>query len=549
MLLWELFFEKMPYEKWNILKIKEHVLAGKREKITWGKALPDVRELQKGLAKIIVSAKLLPDKALDLDGFADLPDMYMDGEGNDHKKASELFKEAADDEISDAQLLYAFSLVNNPPVKFDREIFLKYITKAADNKNPTAQFNLGEIYLHDIDDFNIDEIPQIIPLKEGIAAHKKKEYAKAWKFFSAHAELENATAKYWKGCYLWEGIGVEKDHKKAGELLKEAADSGIDEELVKKYLRLAALNDQSKAKELLRKLGINGRFYNSGPSTASESKTQDNKVRQGTGIALVIANIAKLNVKIYDTNPKQIEKGLDLINNLIEKEVSKQRITREHAESTKSRIGTISIIEELDDTNFIIEAVSENINLKCKIFENLDNILKKDTILATNTSSISITKIAAATKRPEKVIGMHFMNPVPVMKLVEIIPGLATSEETLNITKNLTAKMGKTYTQSQDVPGFIANRLLIPYINEAIIALEQGIGTKEDIDTTMKLGTNVPMGPLALADFIGLDTCLAIMKVLHNEIGDTKYRPAVLLQKYVDAGWKGKKCGRGFYQY
>ncbi|RHZ75872.1 hypothetical protein Glove_209g136 [Diversispora epigaea] len=293
-------------------------------------------------------------------------------------------------------------------------------------------------------------------------------------------------------------------------------------------------------------------------SRSMSTTTQDDKVRKvgvigagqmGTGIALVIANIAQLHVKIYDTNPKQIDKGLELINKLIEKDVSKKRITSEHAESTKSRIGTISKIEELDDTDFVIEAVSENVNLKCKIFEDLDNTLKKDIILATNTSSISITKIAAATKRPEKVIGMHFMNPVPVMKLVEIIPGLATSEETLNITKNLTVKMGKTCTQSLDVPGFIANRILIPYINEAIIALEQGIGTKEDIDTTMKLGTNVPMGPLTLADFIGLDTCLAIMKVLHNEIGDTKYRPAVLLQKYVDAGWLGKKSGRGFYQY
>ncbi|CAG8549955.1 12572_t:CDS:2 [Ambispora leptoticha] len=228
-------------------------------------------------------------------------------------------------------------------------------------------------------------------------------------------------------------------------------------------------------------------------------------------------------------------------------EIAKNRITRDHADATKSRTIIVNNISAFNDLDFVIEAASENVDLKRSIFSELDKITKSDAILATNTSSISITKIAAATKRPEKVIGMHFMNPVPVMKLVEIIPGLSTSEETLNTTLSFAAKMGKTCTKSQDVPGFAANRILMPYINEAVIVLEQGISSRDDIDTTMKLGTNVPMGPLRLADFIGLDTCLAIMKVLHQEIGDTKYRPAVLLQKYVDAGWLGRKSGRGFY--
>lgn len=268
----------------------------------------------------------------------------------------------------------------------------------------------------------------------------------------------------------------------------------------------------------------------------------------GIGIALVGAKVAQLPVKIFDSNPEQIKKGLKFMDELIVKDVSKDRITEEEGNSTKKRITTVKDISELSDVDFVIEAVSENVDLKRKLFENLDKVLNKNSILATNTSSISITKIAAATKRSEKVIGMHFMNPVPVMKLVEIISGLTTSDETLNITKKLATSMGKICTQSQDVPGFIANRLLMPYINESIIVLEQGIATREDIDTTMKLGTNTPMGPLTLADFIGLDTCLAIMKVLHNELGE-KYRPAILLQKYVDSGLLGKKTGEGFYKY
>ena len=200
--------------------------------------------------------------------------------------------------------------------------------------------------------------------------------------------------------------------------------------------------------------------------------------------------------------------------------------------------------------DFVVEAIIENAEAKKGVFEQLDKVVEnKSAVLATNTSSISITKIASYTKRPDKVIGMHFMNPVPVMTLVEVIQGLQTSADTLSQTKALAKLMGKETTLSRDVPGFIANRLLMPYINEAIFALYEGIASIEDIDKTMKLGTNVPMGPLTLADFIGLDTCLYIMKVLHQDLGDTKYRPCPLLVNYVDAGYLGKKSGRGFYTY
>ncbi|KAJ2500557.1 hypothetical protein GGH96_002600 [Coemansia sp. RSA 1972] len=271
--------------------------------------------------------------------------------------------------------------------------------------------------------------------------------------------------------------------------------------------------------------------------------------QMGIGIGLVAARIAKLNVQFIDSSPTQLAKGLEFLDKLLIKDVAKGRYTEQVRSEVKSRITTATSISQMANADFVIEAVSENADLKRTIFAELSNQLPSSTILATNTSSISITKIASSAKLPEKVIGMHFMNPVPVMKLVEIIPGLQTSEETLSTTLALAQKMGKTTTMSQDVPGFIANRLLMPYINEAVIALQEGIATKEDIDTTMKLGTNNPMGPLTLADFIGLDTCLAIMKVLHTELGDTKYRPAVLLQKYVDAGWLGVKSGRGIYDY
>ncbi|KAF9157677.1 hypothetical protein DFQ26_008475 [Actinomortierella ambigua] len=272
--------------------------------------------------------------------------------------------------------------------------------------------------------------------------------------------------------------------------------------------------------------------------------------QMGLGIALVAANVSKLPVLILDTNEAQLNKGMKFMDSLLAKDVAKGRLTEEQAAETRARVKTTQKMADFDSVDFAIEAVSENPELKKKLFSQLAEVTPKDAILATNTSSISITKIAAAAKgREEQVIGMHFMNPVPVMKLVELIPGLATSPQVLRTTKDLAVAMGKTCTVSQDVPGFVANRLLMPYINEAIIAYETGIASKEDIDTTMKLGTNMPMGPLTLADFIGLDTCLAIMKVLHEQLGDTKYRPSVLLGKMVDAGWVGKKSGRGFYTY
>ncbi|KAF8942320.1 hypothetical protein BGZ47_006592 [Haplosporangium gracile] len=272
--------------------------------------------------------------------------------------------------------------------------------------------------------------------------------------------------------------------------------------------------------------------------------------QMGLGIALVAANVSKLPVLLLDTNEAQLNKGMKFMDSLLKKDIAKGRLTEAQAEETRSRVKTTQSMADFSNVDFVIEAVSENPTLKANLFRDLAQATPKHAILASNTSSISITKIAAAAKgREEQVIGMHFMNPVPVMKLVEIIPGLATSNEVLRTTKDLAVSMGKTCTVSQDVPGFVANRLLMPYINEAIIAYETGIASKEDIDTTMKLGTNMPMGPLTLADFIGLDTCLAIMRVLHEQLGDTKYRPSVLLNKMVDAGWVGKKSGRGFYIY
>ncbi|RCH77807.1 hypothetical protein CU098_003370, partial [Rhizopus stolonifer] len=210
---------------------------------------------------------------------------------------------------------------------------------------------------------------------------------------------------------------------------------------------------------------------------------------------------------------------------------------------------TTNKMSDLSDVDIVIEAASENLTIKSAIFRELDKICKSESILATNTSSISITKIAATTSKAEQVIGMHFMNPVPVMKLVEIIPGLATSDQVVEQTRALATAMGKTSTVVSDIPGFVANRILMPFINEAILLLESGHASAEDIDTTLKLGANLPMGPLVLADFIGLDTCFSIMKVIHEGTGDSKYRPSFLLQKYVDAGWLGKKTGRGFYKY
>jgi len=241
---------------------------------------------------------------------------------------------------------------------------------------------------------------------------------------------------------------------------------------------------------------------------------------------------------------------------LLEKDVSKQRLTREAADAARGLLTPSTKMDDLSSVDFVIEAVPEIVDLKQKIFTNLAQIAPKHAILATNTSSISITKIAAATttdptdlQAPARVISTHFMNPVPIQKGVEIIRGLQTSQETMDTAIAFVQRMGKVASVSADSPGFLANRILMPYINEAVICLETGVGGREDIDNIMKTGTNVPMGPLTLADFIGLDTCLAIMNVLHQETGDSKYRPSGLLRRMVDAGWLGKKSGKGFYDY
>ncbi|KAJ2084298.1 hypothetical protein H4R24_000091 [Coemansia sp. RSA 988] len=271
--------------------------------------------------------------------------------------------------------------------------------------------------------------------------------------------------------------------------------------------------------------------------------------QMGVGIALVAARAAQLDVQLVDRSPQQLERGMAFLDRLLAKDVAKGKCTEAERRETTSRIATVSSIAQIATPDFVVEAIPEDAQLKRRLFTELSEHLAPETILATNTSSISITSIAAAARHPAAVIGMHFMNPVPVMRLVEVIPGLQTSKHTLATTLALAQRMGKTTTLSQDVPGFIANRLLMPYINEAVGVLQEGIASREDIDTTMKLGTNMPMGPLTLADFIGLDTCLAIMRVLHEELGDSKYRPAVLLRKYVDAGWLGIKSGKGFFDY
>ncbi|ERF74806.1 hypothetical protein EPUS_03190 [Endocarpon pusillum Z07020] len=278
--------------------------------------------------------------------------------------------------------------------------------------------------------------------------------------------------------------------------------------------------------------------------------------QMGLGIALVAAQKAGVPVTLVDNSQTSLDKGMKFADKLLEKDVSKSRITQEMAKETKSRLNPTTKMEDLSDVDFVIEAVPEIPDLKTSIFAQLAQICPPHTILATNTSSISITKLAAATTKDptdtsvsSRVISTHFMNPVPVQKGVEIISGLQTSQSTVDAALELCKRMGKVPSISADSPGFLANRILMPYINEAIICLETGVGQKEDIDNIMKNGTNVPMGPLQLADFIGLDTCLAIMETLHQGLGDSKYRPAVLLRQMVDAGWLGKKSGKGFYDY
>ena len=270
--------------------------------------------------------------------------------------------------------------------------------------------------------------------------------------------------------------------------------------------------------------------------------------QMGAGIAQVAAQ-SGVRVVLRDLHLEVVDRALQGIGRQLEKLVEKGKLTADDRAATLSRIKGTASLSDFADVDVVIEAVTENEELKKKILVELDGAMKEGAILATNTSSISITRLAAAVKRPERFIGMHFMNPVPVMKLVEIIPGLKTSELTLAETRTLAERLGKTTVRSDDQPGFIVNRILVPMINEAVIGLAEGLGTPEDIDTAMKLGTNQPMGPLALADLIGLDTCLSIMEVLHSNLGDPKYRPAPLLRRYVAAGWLGKKAGRGFYRY
>ena len=270
--------------------------------------------------------------------------------------------------------------------------------------------------------------------------------------------------------------------------------------------------------------------------------------QMGAGIAQVAASVG-YSVLLADVNIEQAQKGIAGIDKILTRNVTKERITEAEKAEILGRLTAVNGLSELTPADFVVEAATENEELKLKLFTQLDKHCAPHAILATNTSSIPITRIAAATNRPHKVIGMHFMNPVPIMQLVEIITGLATDEETHQLTEALAAKMGKTTVLARDMPGFIVNRILMPMINEAITALYEGIGSVEDIDAGMKLGTNQPMGPLTLADFIGLDTCLAIMEVLHGGMGDSKYRPCPLLKQYVDAGWLGRKSGRGFYIY
>jgi 3-hydroxybutyryl-CoA dehydrogenase len=270
--------------------------------------------------------------------------------------------------------------------------------------------------------------------------------------------------------------------------------------------------------------------------------------QMGAGIAQVAAQ-AGLSVLCTDISEDALGKGRAAVEKSLGRLVKKEKLTAEEASAVAERISWSTDTKAHAKSGFVVEAVTENEDLKKKIFAELDAVVPEGVILASNTSSISITRLAAATSRPERFIGMHFMNPVPVMKLVELIRGIATSDETWQATKALAEKMGKTTTVSKDYPGFLANRILMPMINEAFYALMEGVGSAEDIDTTMKLGTNQPMGPLVLADFIGLDTCLAIMEVLHEGLGDAKYRPCPLLRQYVDAGWLGRKSGRGVHSY
>ncbi|MCP4337877.1 MAG: 3-hydroxybutyryl-CoA dehydrogenase [Desulfobulbaceae bacterium] len=270
--------------------------------------------------------------------------------------------------------------------------------------------------------------------------------------------------------------------------------------------------------------------------------------QMGNGIVQVAA-ASGLEVLMSDIKEEFTARGLASIEKNLARSVAKEKISAADRDAILSRISTTTDLADMAGVDYVVEAAVEREDLKFKIFQDLDTLCPQHVILGTNTSSIPIGRIAAQTKRPEKVIGFHFMNPVPVMKLVEVIRGLATSQETFDVTWDLCEKFGKTPAEANDFPGFIANRILMPMLNEAIFCLYQSVGKAEDIDTVMKLGMNHPMGPLALADLIGLDTCLAIMETLYDGFKDSKYRPCPLLRKYVEAGWLGRKTGRGFYQY
>jgi 3-hydroxybutyryl-CoA dehydrogenase len=268
----------------------------------------------------------------------------------------------------------------------------------------------------------------------------------------------------------------------------------------------------------------------------------------GNGITHVFAQNG-FDVTMIDIAADAVARGRETIAGNLDRQIRKRTLAADEREAILGRITTATSMDSVAGASLVIEAVTENRDLKFRIFEDLDRLASPDAILASNTSSISITEIAAHTRRPEQVIGMHFMNPVPVMQLVEVIRGLATSDATASTVMALSARVGKTPVEARDYPGFIANRILLPMINEAVYCLMEGVGDAKSIDTVMKLGMNHPMGPLALADLIGLDTCLAILEVLHSGLGDPKYRPCPLLRTYVAAGWLGRKSGRGFHSY